>query len=245
VADCGTNDVRDKISSFQHDLEKHLQKREIQYDQLKLLSDYYQSDDAGGNILKKFTQISSSLKISELKKYNTKHNTYSDTDNNKVENRFTLKFIQPVLTWAVVIHEAEIYNNENVNKKTIIIAGKDELEQWTYIFSFLEKIGGVFNIILKDDGEKTIFQEEKPMIFLSENEVESHLEDGNLARWLFEAFIATPNYPNALNNLQFCNECKRNPSCRDCLFSGNEDHLPDFVDKRKFVSSFWEIINPS
>lgn len=246
IADCGTDNISDKkITLFKTELEKHLKKREIIYDTIELLSESYKPDTNGGNILTKFTEISSKLKISELKEYNTKQDSYSDENKQKVENRSTLKFIQPVLTWSVVIHEADNYSEVNQGKKTIIIAGKDELNQWKYIFSFSSNIGGIFNIILKDEGKNTIFQEEKPMIFHSEMDVIDNLDKGNLAKWLFEAFVSTPSFPDKLINLQFCKECKRIPDCRECLFPDNSDgKLPEFVDRRKFVSSFWGIINP-
>lgn len=245
IADCGTNDVESKITQFRRELGNHLNNRSIKCDNLELLSDYYKPDENGGNILKKFTDISSKLKISELKEYNTKQDSYSNEHKIKVENRITLKFIQPVLSWSVVITEAEKYYTQNT-KKTIIIAGKDELSQWKYIFDFSSNIGGIFNNILKDDKRNTIFQEEEPMIFHSERQAVENLNNGNLAKWLFESFIFTPSFPNKLENLEFCTECKKMPNCRECIFSnGNGQKLPDFVDKKKFVNSFWEILNPA
>jgi hypothetical protein len=246
IADCGTINVETKIVKFRKELEKHLKKRNVNYTQIALLSDYYKPDVDGGSILKKFTEISSNLKISELNEYNTKHNSYSSENKQIVEKRFTLKFIQPVLTWSVVIHEAEKYAEKDNGKKTIIVAGKDELKQWKYIFGFSSTIGGIFNDILEDEGNNTIFQEEKPMIFHSENEVIQSLEKGNLAKWLFESFVSTPTFPAELTNLSFCTECKKNPDCRKCLFTTNsESKLPGFFNKERFVENFWEILNPA
>jgi len=246
IADCGTINVETKIIKFRKELEKHLKKRNVKYENITLLSDYYKPDVDGGSILKKFTEISSKLKISELNEYNTKHNSYSNENKQIVENRFTLKFIQPVLTWSVVIHEAEKYSDTYSGKKTIVIAGKDELRQWKYIFGFSSNIGGIFNDILEDEGKNTIFQEEKPMIFHSENEVLQSLDKGNLAKWLFESFVSTPSFPDTLNNLSFCTECKKKPDCRKCLFPNVPDSkLPEFFNKSKFVESFWEILNPA
>jgi len=246
IADCGTSDAIRKISHFRSELERHLNKRNVRFEGISLLSDYYRPDAAGGMILKKFVDISTNLKISDLKEYNTKQDSYSNENKQKIENRYTLKFIEPVLTWSVVINEADQYCDNNRGKKTIVVAGRDELNQWKYIFGFSSNIGGIFNLILKDEGEKTIFQEEKPMIFHSENEVIENLDRGNLARWLFESFIVTPSYPVDLKDLQFCTQCKKASACRECLFVNSPDaKLPSFVDKRKFVKSFWEIINPS
>ena len=247
IADCGTDSVQAKIHKFKQELSNHLDKRGINYDKLELLSDYYRPDENGGNILKKFTEISSKLKISELKEYNTKQDSYSDENRKKVENRITLKFIQPVLSWSVIITEAEKYYSTN-NKKTIIIAGKDENKQWQYIFGFSSNIGGIFNNILEDDSKNTIFQEEQPMIFHSERQAIDNLNNGNLAKWLFDSFVFTPNYPDKLENLEFCTECKKSPDCRECIFlNGNNPHekLPEFIDRKKFVGSFWEILNPN
>jgi hypothetical protein len=246
IADCGTINVEDKIIKFRRELEKHLNKRDVKYEKISLLSDYYNPDADGGKILKKFTEISSKLKISELNEYNTKNNSYSAESKQIVENRFTLKFIQPVLTWSVVIHEAEKYFEQSNGKKTIIIAGKDELKQWKYIFGFSATIGGVFNDILEDETNNTIFQEAKPMIFHSENEIIQSLDKGNLAKWLFESFISTPNFPSSLANLSFCTACKKVPDCRLCIFKNYDvDKLPEFIDKEKFVASFWNILNPA
>ena len=156
IADCGTFNIERKIVQFKEELEKHLRKRDIEFEHIGLLSDYYIPDPNGGNILKKFTEISSKLKISELKEYNTKQDSYSEENKVKVENRYTLKFIQPVLTWSVIIHEADKYSEDYPGKKAIIIAGQDELNQWKYIFGFSSNIGGVFNLILKDEGKNTI-----------------------------------------------------------------------------------------
>ncbi len=247
IADCGTDNVQAKIHKFNRELSNHLDKRGIKYDKLELLSDYYLPDENGGNILKKFTEISSKLKISELKEYNTKQDSYSDENRKKVENRITLKFIQPVLSWSVIITEAEKYYSRN-SKKTIIIAGKDEIKQWQYIFGFSSNIGGIFNNILEDDSKNTIFQEEQPMTFHSERQAIENLNNGNLARWLFDSFVFTPNYPNKLENLEFCTECKKSPECRECIFlNRNNPHekLPEFINRKKFVGSFWDILNPN
>lgn len=245
IADCGTENVENKIHQFKRELITHLQKRDINFSRLELLSDYYKPDQNGGQILKKFTEISSKLKISELKIYNTKQDSYSLENKHIIENRITLKFIQPVLSWSVVITEAEKYYAEK-NKKTIVIAGKDELKQWKYIFALSSIIGGIFHSILEDDSKNTIFQEEEPMIFHSEYQTIENLNKGNLAKWLFDSFVYTPNFPNKLENLEFCTECKRLDDCRNCIFFNNTNvKLPDFVDKTKFVSSFWNLINPT
>ena len=119
--------------------------------------------------------------------------------------------------------------------------------QWQYIFGFSSTIGGIFNNVLEDNNKNTIFQEEEPLIFHSERQVIDSLDRGNLAQWLFDSFIFTPNYPYELNDLEFCTECKKYSSCRDCLFSNenvsNKGKLPEYVDKKQFVRSFWEIIN--
>jgi len=247
IADCGSNDISDqKITGFLLELEKHLQKRNIKYGKVCLLSEYYQLNLDGDTILKNFIYLSSKIKISDLMRYNNKQETYSPKNTRKVQTRATLKFIQPVLMWSAVILESENYCNNNLGKKAIIIAGKDESNQWKYIFSLKSIIGGIFNIILQDEGKKTIFQEERPMIFHSDDEVLKSLDKGNLAKWLFESFISTPKFPTKLTNLSFCKECKKNKECRNCLFPISSDvKLPNFVDRDKFVESFWGIINPN
>ena len=206
-----------------------------------MLSTYFTPSEDSGKILETFTTISSNLKISKLKTFNDKDGAYSKTAIKEVEDRSTLKFIQPLLTCSVSICEA----NRSVNK-SIIIAGKDELNQWKHIFNKYDNIGGVFNPILKGAEEENIFQEEEPMLFHTESDCLEKINNGNLSKWLFEAFITLPNFPENPVNLEFCKSCSKNPICRTCLFPKESDSLlPENVDKNKFIDHIWNYIGPT
>ena len=247
IADCGTPDIQlSKVEGFKNELISHLQKRNVTYEKISLLSEYFNPNENSGHILKNFTDISKILKFMVLHDFNLKHGTYSGKNKEKIKkSRTVLKFIQPLLTWAVVVFKANDYAKNNDNKKTSIIAGKDELIQWKYIFNKYSNIGGIFNSILEDKENNTIFQEDEPMLFHSESEVLSRIDKGNFAKWLFEAFVTLPTYPNKPKNFDFCKSCSKSENCKLCLFPTKEDDiLPDFVDKQKFVQSIWEFIGP-
>ncbi|WP_321307785.1 hypothetical protein [Marinifilum fragile] len=253
IADCGKPSDYN-IPEFKKRMKRHLQSREIDCSKIEILSKYFQHDYSDrGDILTKFVDISNSLKINELSSFNKKDDTYDDQVKKEIETRSVLKYIQPVLTWSVVLHLAENYSNSNPNNKALVIAGQDEESQWTHVFDKIStKIGAIFNPILRtqDNGVAyTASQEKLIKNFYSEDSLVKQLNNGNISKWLFNSFIQLPIYPGKikLKDLDFCDrECKKDEDCLKCLFPDEKsESLPDFVDKEKFVKKFWKIINPA
>jgi hypothetical protein len=251
IAACGDQQEKE-VPKFKKEILKQLKKRHIECEGIEILNSFFDSKySERGDILTNFIDISNELKMDQLSSFNKKDNSYPKEVMDKIEKRPVLKFIQPILTWSVVLHLAESFS-EDKGSKAIVIAGRDEENQWKHVFEqIFSNIGAIFIPILKtqDGKSQTAPQDELLQNFFSEDEVVSELCKGNISKWLFDSFVQLPIYPEKpkLRDVGLCGKaCKPDEDCGKCLFpDDNVVTLPEHVDKNKFVKQFWHIINPA
>ena len=88
----------------------------------------------------------------------------------------------------------------------IIIAGADEKSQWAHVFTEINSsIGAIFIPVLKQEDDKTIFQDTQKLFF-SKKELEDKLGAGNIDKWLLQTFVYLASFPNRISNLKSCNK---------------------------------------
>ncbi|MBL7967320.1 MAG: toll/interleukin-1 receptor domain-containing protein [Prolixibacteraceae bacterium] len=254
IANCGQSDIvpsRNDLD-FRDKLEQHLKKKSINDFSISFLNSYFSPDFEDGNkILANFVQISSALKISQLSSFNTKDGSYDDKAQLEINERTTLKYISPLFTWSASIYEATKYFENKTNSRAIIIAGRDEESQWAHVISEIDShIGAIFIPILKQEDDRTIFQDKKPLLF-SRKQLEGELGKGNMDKWLFQSFTNLAEFPKIVHSLPFCKQ--KNDSCTnstdgfkclECLFPENTCKFSDYVDKKKFIDTIYSKIEP-
>lgn len=251
IANCGeqtSNTPSKQDLDFKNNLELMLQKCKISKFEIKFLNDYFSPIfDDGKKILSNFIKLSSSLKINQLTKFNTKDEGYSQIVQNKINERSTLKYISPLLTWSASIYEAEKMLEINNSCKPVVVAGRDEETQWSHVFREINsKMGAVFIPVLKDEDGSTFFQEGGRLLF-SKKQLAEKLNYGNIDKWLTQSFIFLAKYPSIVNKLDICDtkDCDKNESCFECMFPKGSDKLPSHINKDKFVDLIFPQINPS
>jgi hypothetical protein len=249
IANCGQSEiVPNKLDlDFKEKLERCFKKKEIIKYTIEFLNTYFSNEyEHGSDILSNFVKLSSSLNIDQLKHFNTKDDTYDNNAKLDVTARNTLKFISPLLTWSAAIFEADTFFKNNSKSKALIIAGKDEVSQWSHVISEVNsQIGAIFIPILKQEDLSTIYQEKKPLIF-SKIQLKSELGKGNIDRWLFQSFTNLAHFPKIVQSLPFCrtkdSRCENiteNDKCLNCLFKNATDVFSDNVDKHRFVEHIY------
>ena len=253
IANCGhsqTTPSKEDIE-FRSKLEQCLKSKNINNYEIKFLNEYFSKDFSDGNdILSKFVKISSSLKISELTTFNTKDGTYDETAQKVINERTTLKYISPLLTWAASIYEAEKSLKNYDKSKPVIVAGRDEETQWAHVFTEINSsIGAIFIPILKQEDNKTLFQDKHKLVF-SQTQLEERLGKGNIDKWLFQSFICLSEFPCDIAKLNFCKNittknCNEEKDCFNCIFPSDAVKLPHFVDKKQFADLVFPKINPA
>ena len=195
-------------------------------------------------LLNTFHNIGESIEWGNYWEYVTKN--YNKTKREELKKRKVLSNLQPLLNWAFVVTITQ------KNKKTIVVAGEDEKEQWDKITSLHgnNKIGMIYIQELKD-GTKTMDQSE--IGITSEQEMLTKLNNGNMGQWLYNHFVELPYFLKDINiKPSFCklsdNECsKYGDNCIKCLFDNNCKNFNDVqhFDKNAFVSEIYQIANPN
>lgn len=156
-----------------------------------------------------------------------------------------LDYILPILQLAVVNSIAK----EAPNKDSVLIAGKDEHEQWDQITRTvgLGKLAAILIPELKISTNENINQDtdddrfKKIVECISESDITSNFEVGNVSNWMYRMFFALEHY--------------RDESIDRTIFSGDcEDIFTTWKDKEKFdktlkkeelISHIWEKIENS
>lgn len=247
IANCGGAEVTpNKIDvEFKDKLDGYLQKKSISDYEIDFLNQYFSPSYQNGNkIFSNFVKLSSRLKISQLNEFNVKNKTYDKAAQLEIQERNTLKYISPLLTWSASIFEASEFFTKNPSSKAIIIAGRDEESQWSHVISEIEaNIGAIFIPILKQDDENTLFQEKK-LTLLSKSQLERELGKGNIDKWLFQAFISLAAFPYTILNLAFCKnkseQCNTiDSNCLECLFPDDKEKFNEDVDRKKFAEEIY------
>jgi hypothetical protein len=250
IANCGHSQITPSKEDveFKDKLNSCLSNKGITNVSIKFLNEYFSKDFSDGNdILSKFIKISSSLKINELTIFNTKNKTYDEIAQREINERTTLKYISPLLTWAASIYEAEKSLDQNNESKPIIVAGRDEETQWEHVFRKINSdIGAIFIPILKQEDDATIFQDKLKVIF-SQKQLEDKLGKGNIDKWLFQSFVCLSEFPKIVNCKHFCakeniNDCN---DCLNCIFPNDTVKLPEFINKKQFADLIFPKINPA
>lgn len=252
IANCGQSEIVPNKTDidFKEKLETYIKKKGVSSYKINFLNSYFSSDFSDGSIiLSNFVKISSALKISQLYKFNTKDNSYDSIAKSEIRDRTTLKYISPLFTWSASIYEATKYFETTNDSKAIIIAGRDEESQWSHVISEINShIGAVFIPILKQEDDKTLYQEKKLSVF-SKQQIERELGKGNIDKWLFQSFISLAEFPKNNYPLSFCKKDKNicgdieeSNRCISCLFPDDSVSLKADVDKKKFVEMIYENI---
>ncbi|RHJ53165.1 toll/interleukin-1 receptor domain-containing protein [Bacteroides sp. AM10-21B] len=250
IANCGNNSnitpSREDVI-FKESLEKVLKKKDITNYTISFLNEYYDPLFSNGAlILSKFVKISSSVKISKLSFFNTKDESYDASAIHKVQDRTTLKYISPIFVWTASVYEAEQMSYLGQGSP-IIIAGADEKSQWAHVFTEINSsIGAIFIPVLKQEDDKTIFQDTQKLFF-SKKELEDKLGAGNIDKWLLQTFVYLASFPDRIRNLKSCNktDCDGKSRCIECIFADDSVKFPDFINKRKFAELIYPKINPA
>jgi len=253
IGDCGKHSATVKAKDFQQEIEKILKANNISIKKntVTLLSKYYQrnpeqNDDSllqnitSLELLNSFHTVSNSVEWENYWKYVTKN--YDEKKKAELNKRKTLSNLQPLLNWALVITITREYS------KTIVVAGEDEKTQWDNITNLhgKNKIGMIYIQELKD-GTKTMPQSE--IGIRSVQDINSKLNNGNMALWLYNHFIELPKF---LTNQKpsFCkiseNECTKNSNnCIKCIFTNGKLRDNKNFDKNAFVNEIYKIANPA
>lgn len=250
IANCGNNSnitpSREDVA-FKESLEKIFRNKNITNYTISFLNEYYDpSFHEGSLILSKFVKISSSVTISKLSHFNTKDESYDSKAIRKIQDRTTLKYISPIFIWTASVYEAEKMSSSKQGSP-IIIAGADERSQWAHVFTEISySIGAIFIPVLKQEDDKTIFQDTQKLFF-SKKELKDKLGVGNIDKWLLQTFVYLAFFPNQVTHLKSCNKpnCDKTNRCIDCLFSDDSVKFPPYIDKRKFAELIYPKINPA
>jgi len=256
IGDCGKHSAVVKAANFENIIKSILRKNEISVkkDTITLLSKYYQrnplsSDDSllqdvtSLELLSSFHNVSNNIEWDQYWEYVTKN--YDGKKKAELKKRKILSNLQPLLNWTLVVTITKKY------KKTIVVAGEDEKEQWDKITSLHgnNKIGMIYIQELRD-GTKTMDQGE--IGIASEQEMLIKLKNGNMGQWLYNHFVELPYFlGNENDKPSFCKlsdtECeKHKDNCIKCLFEDNSKNFDDEnFNKKGFVSEIYKIANPA
>lgn len=254
IGDCGKHSATVKAGEFQNAIKSLLRANQIpiKKNTITLLSKYYQRNPnqtdhsllqnvTSLELLNTFHTISNSIEWDMYWEYVTKN--YDGKKKAELKKRKILSNIQPLLNWTLVITITKKYS------KTLVVAGEDEKEQWDKMTNSHgnNKIGMIYNQELKD-GSKTMDQSQ--IGIGSEHDMQSKLNNGNTAQWLYNHFVELPKF---LNNSKpsFCkitdNECEKyGNNCVKCLFDNNYRNFNDTnFDKSAFINEIYQLANPA
>ena len=252
IADCCCGIQSEDVNNFKSNIEKEITGRNIELDEIELLSHYFEKGFKGAaKILQDFINISSVTPINELEGFNLKDHRYGEKASGEVKRRPVLKYIRPILVWTAVNF---VVTEKAIEKpgKHIIIAGNDESTQWSHAFSKLNMdIGAVYIPKLEDENYHTVSQE-ADRLFYSKDELMKKLGKGNIDKWLFQTLVCLPNIPNKISNLSYCKRNRQSKcsnqqlGCYKCLFPNTEKlTFPQHIDKGGFAEDIFKKINPA
>ncbi len=196
ITNCGSKDVSNPniVNGFKKEIIKYCELRKINLEAIKFsfLNDYFSKNIQSGffnqeSVLNSFIDLSSRMSSQKLLKLNLKD--YPKEIQEKKKEKPMIDILRPLLTMAItkLICADEINKNNN---KPIVLAGVDEIEQWSYLFQINQQydFGAIYIPVLENDDEDDISHEE--LYIWSKRKLKFNLETGNYKSWMFSIFIA-------------------------------------------------------
>ena len=181
-----------------------------------------------------FRMIVSRMSVEVLMRINNKD--YSAEDKARVAEKSTIAYIRPPLTLASVMHMVE-----DDGAKAIVVAGKDEMEQWNQLFGMpngRKAIGACLIPVIRMSREHQVLQKKQfPIWYSEEDAVRRCREEGNVAEWLYELLAKVPAFPDK-------NVCV--PGA-ELIASGrwSEACGKDEMIAKALIESVWSLLNPN
>jgi len=197
IVDCGAKDNASKNESkhFKGLISAYTKKRNIKDFQFSFMSNLYKPKCNNCDKLHKYFQsVISDLTLKNLLNINNKN--YAKPVQKIIVESATLDFLKPALQIASVFH---LYDELNISKKCIIVAGYDEKIQWERahdILDFRDKIGVLFNPILETRAGYQERQGKRWPYWDSWKEMADQMKKSNLAEWTTKMHIYIPAFPD-------------------------------------------------
>lgn len=234
ISDCGkrTKDLdKSKIVRFKNSIEKLMEKRDIPSEKIEYLSRYFDTNDASraSDILKNFIELSG-MQQKELAELKNKE--YREEIKSSNEQLPVINYILPLLQLSVVSY---LSDKEYKDKKTLVVAGSDELKQWKYICHKTERLGSLLIPTLKEDKDTGCWQQEIER-YLSEEQICEKLRYGNFGFWCYTMFVLLRGLSDGTTELG-------NMFRTDCLeeWRNNQFKVPNGINPEKLASEVWQV----
>lgn len=247
ISNCGAKPLSlEDTDGFIQKVRQRCEKINISNIDFELLRNFFDDNQPAisNEILRCFIKVSSELHISALN--DIKGKKYDEQKKSEIQQQPVLDYILPVLQYAVIKQISDdIWASEN--KKSIIIAGNDEKDQWTKAIEIIgdSKIGAILIPELNSpEGENvsqdTSSQDIRSVIRCSSREdLKEALKKDSFAQWFYRMFVFLSNYKDPSKVDIFT--CTSAESVRNSSI-WRETQRPDIVDLDKLLDSVWSRI---
>lgn len=245
ISNCGANPLsEDDTKVFIEKVEKRCKKVNINSISFEVLKDYFDNKpDISNEILQCFIKVSSSLPILELT--NIKEKKYDELKRAKIQQDSVLDYILPVLQYAVIKYVSNDIKQAE-GKKSIVIAGNDEKQQWRKAVNMIgdNSIGAILIPELNNQEGQNIAQDTKiPSVMSiiqcsSMDELNEAMQIDCVAKWFYRMFVLLPNYKDLLKIDIFNSELQNTNDIPDW----DGDVMPDKINRKKLIEYVWSRI---
>lgn len=253
AADCGAfiNADGDAVQSFIEAILDQTSFRGMKDIQTSLLSQYYKAEyEAQQSVLDWFRRITTDMSVEDLLNINQKE--YTNEVKVTIRSNPALDFLRPILTCAAVLHLAEVSQDNDSNRKVIVVAGFDENLQWRHVLEKISspQLGVVYNPLFKlsesAGTEYTARQRDDWPIWHDYKALEDDMQKTNAGKWLFQHFAQLPRFPAESVDLRaISTDPGAEPQTLGVAGWPDEFQIPAQIDRTKLIKAVWPIIDPS
>jgi len=240
ISDCGSKSNRlnaFQLKNFREKITDLLHKRNVDVDSISNLRKFFvPSYENADKVFEHFINISSSIEKKQLTALkNKEYNTDIQEANEKLP---VLDYILPLLQMSVVCQLGEEINKNSESKKTLILAGNDETDQWRHVCrEYANDYLGALLIPVLRDNEKTDSWQQGIRQYLSAAELREDIKKGNFGFWCYCMFIKLQSYNKKvkINDFSLQNEDVE-------YWRNNNFNFPEKFDYQQFVEEIWKTI---